>query len=124
MGINKTGKKKNIPQVKTPAVKKTVQQKKVFIEWYWVIAILLLTFIVFFPALNNAFTNWDDPTYLNDNPLIKNLSGANIKRIFTEIYFGNYQPLHILCYAIEYHFYKLNPHGYHATSVVMHLIAT
>ncbi|HKR06701.1 MAG TPA: tetratricopeptide repeat protein [Bacteroidia bacterium] len=125
MGINKTAKKKNIhPQAKTPVSKKTVQQKKSFKEWYWLTGILALTFIVFFPTLDNALTNWDDPTYLNENPLIKQLNAASIKRIFTEIYFGNYQPLHIFSYAVEYHFYQLNPHGYHATSVVMHLIAT
>lgn len=90
----------------------------------WIGAILLLTFIVFFPALNNALTNWDDPHYLNDNPLIRSLSAQNIKKIFTEVFFGNYQPLHIFSYAIEYHFYKLNPVGYHTTSVVMHLIVT
>ena len=32
-------------------------------------------------------------------------------------------PLHILSYAIEYHFYGLNPKGYHATSLVLFLIA-
>lgn len=90
----------------------------------WMGLILLLTFIVFIPSLDNALTNWDDPRYLNDNPLIRKLSADNLKRIFTEIYFGNYQPLHIFSYAIEYHFYKLNPAGYHATSVVMHLIVT
>ncbi len=90
----------------------------------WIGAILLLTFIVFFPTLNNALTNWDDPHYLNDNPLIRSLSGQNIKKIFTEVFFGNYQPLHIFSYAIEYHFYKLNPVGYHTTSVIMHLMVT
>ncbi|MEO5571382.1 MAG: tetratricopeptide repeat protein [Bacteroidia bacterium] len=125
MGINKPSKKKNFSsQAKTAAAKKPVHHKIVFKEWYWLAGILVLTFIVFFPTLNNALTNWDDPTYLNDNPLIRSLSAENIKRIFTEIYFANYQPLHIFSYAIEYHFYQLNPHGYHATSVVMHLVVT
>src|SRR6185436_18935361 len=125
MGINKPARKKNLSSpAKTPSPKKPISQKKVFKEWYWLIGIIVLTFIVFFPTLDNALTNWDDPTYLNENPLIKSLSSSNIKRIFSEIYFSNYQPLHIFSYAIEYHFYKLNPHGYHATSVVMHLIAT
>ncbi|MEP7170205.1 MAG: tetratricopeptide repeat protein [Bacteroidota bacterium] len=125
MGVNKTSKKKTTSSpAKAASPKKPIQQKKGFNEWYWLIGILVLTFIVFFPILDNTLTNWDDPTYLNDNPLIRSLSGANIKKIFTEIYFGNYQPLHIFSYAIEYHFYKLNPHGYHATSLVMHLIVT
>ena len=100
-----------------------VEQKK-YGDLFWICCILLLTFIVFFPSLNNALTNWDDPHYLNDNPLIRKLSSENIRRIFTEVFFGNYQPLHIFSYAIEYHFYKLNPAGYHTTSVIMHLIVT
>lgn len=120
MGINKNVKKKTgVPAAKVPVIKKPQ-----FKEWYALGGILVLTFLLFTPIINNAFTNWDDPTYLLENPLIRNLSAANIKRIFTEIYFGNYQPLHIFSYAIEYHFYKLNPAGYHTTSLLMHLIVT
>src|SRR6185503_18481852 len=90
----------------------------------WLLCILAVTFISFIPALNNALTNWDDPRYLTDNPLIKKLSFENIRRIFTEPYFGNYQPLHIFSYALEYQLYKLNPVGYHTTSVIMHLLVT
>ncbi|MCX6273645.1 MAG: tetratricopeptide repeat protein [Bacteroidetes bacterium] len=121
---------KNQNRKKSPALVKNPKQKdasvhhKGFGNLFWLAAILLLTFIVFFPALNNALTNWDDPHYLNDNPLIRSLSAQNIKKIFTEVFFGNYQPLHIFSYAIEYHFYKLNPAGYHTTSVIMHLVVT
>ena len=125
MSSSKNQKKKTKDQLsKNPGQKKTVEQKKGISSGLWLLAILLLTFIVFIPALNNALTNWDDPHYLNDNPLIRKLSAENIRRIFSEVYFGNYQPLHIFSYAIEYHFYKLNPAGYHATSVIMHLIVT
>ena len=117
-------KKKNPVSPKNPVQKKTVAEKKGFTQWGWLAVILALTCIVFIPSLNNALTNWDDSTYLDENPLIRSLSMANIKRIFSEVYFGNYQPLHIFSYAVEYHFYKLNPTGYHTTSLVMHLIAT
>src|SRR5205085_4140835 len=100
---------------KNSGQKKIAEQKKGISSGLWLMAILLLTFIVFIPALNNALTNWDDPHYLNDNPLIRKLSAENIRRIFSEVYFGNYQPLHIFSYALEYHFYKLNPAGYHTT---------
>src|SRR5690348_12016076 len=119
---NQKNKKKSQPVKPAPSPKKTGPRK--YPDWFWLCCILVLTFIVFIPALNNALTNWDDPHYLNDNPLIRKLSAENIKRIFTEVFFGNYQPLHIFSYAIEYHFYKLNPAGYHTTSVVMHLIVT
>jgi len=117
-------KKKQPVKTVTPGKQKPAKEKKKTGDWFWLAAILLLTFIVFFPSLNNALTNWDDPHYLTDNTWIRKLSAENIRRIFTEVFFGNYQPLHIFSYAVEYHFYKLDPAGYHATSVVMHLIVT
>ena len=119
---NQKNKKKSQSVKPVPPSKKSGTTK--YPDWVWLCGILVLTFIVFIPSLNNALTNWDDPHYLNDNPLIRKLSVENIKRIFTEVFFGNYQPLHIFSYAVEYHFYKLNPAGYHTTSVVMHLIVT
>lgn len=119
--------KKNIPekikvsQSVKPKTKAAVQQTSNTV-WMLLGAIVLLTAIAFWPILQNGFTNWDDPTYLENNPLIKELSGTSIKRIFSEVYFANYQPLHILSYAVEYHFFKLNPTGYHAVSLIMHLI--
>jgi len=126
MSRNKNQKKKQPVKTAAPVSKpaSAFGAKKGAGNLFWLCCILLLTFIVFFPALNNALTNWDDPHYLNDNPLIRKLNAENIKRIFTEVFFGNYQPLHIFSYAIEYHFYKLNPAGYHTTSVIMHLIVT
>ncbi len=101
-----------------------IKDRKKFNGWLWLGLIWVLIFIVYCPILNNKFTNWDDPTYLLNNPLIRTLSVGNLKKIFSEVYFANFQPLHIFSYALEYQFYKLNPAGYHATSLVMHLIVT
>ncbi len=111
--------KKSIPVKSRPGNSNNESQGN---YWIYLIAILVLTAFVFSPILKNGFTNWDDPTYIANNPLIKDLSLANIKRIFSEVYFANYQPLHILSYAIEYHFFEMNASGYHAVSLVMHLI--
>lgn len=90
---------------------------------WWMIALCgMAAFVAFIPALQNELTNWDDPNYIVDNPLIRSLSSENIKRIFTESYFGNYQPLHILSYAIEYHFFGISPKGYHAVSIILHAL--
>ena len=98
----------------------SVSWKKLFFP---LLILLPIIFIAFYPCIDNDLTNWDDPSYLPENPLITSLDNAHLKRIFTENYFGNYQPLHILSYAVEYHFYGLNPKGYHATSVVMFVLA-
>jgi len=103
--------------------KKQLVRKK-FTLWLPLAAVLAVTCIVFLPILSNKLTNWDDPTYIIENPLIRQLDWLHVKRIFSEFYFGNYQPLHIFSYAVEYHFFKLDPAGYHAVSMVMHTIAT
>jgi len=85
---------------------------------------LPVVFAVMGPCLKNGFSNWDDPTYLENNPLIREMSLANVKKIFTEIYFSNYQPLHILSYMLEYSVFKLDPYGYHLVSLLMHAAVT
>lgn len=86
--------------------------------------ILPLVFIAFYPSLNNGFTNWDDESLILNNPLIRDLSAENIGKIFTTFYFGNYQPLHLVSYAVEYNLWQLNPAGYHAVSLILFLITT
>lgn len=122
--MKKNIQKKNIT-TSDKALKKTKANPSIgFFEKYLPLIILLaVIFFAYLPCIDNDLTNWDDPTYLNENPLIRSLDAANIKRIFTENYFGNYQPLHILSYAIEYHFYGLNPKGYHVTSIIMFMVA-
>ena len=88
------------------------------------LVILPLVFAAFYPILNNGFTNWDDEDLILDNPLIRHLSWENTKHIFTTFYFGNYQPLHIFSYSVEFHLWGLNPAGYHAVSLIMFLITT
>ena len=103
--------------------KKVVVKDAIWFKWLWVIPIIFAA-ISFSPILQNELTNWDDSEYLTNNALITKLDGQTVRKIFTEPYFGNYQPLHILSYTIEYQLYKLNPKGYHATSLFFYLIMT
>ncbi|MCK5215174.1 MAG: tetratricopeptide repeat protein [Candidatus Omnitrophica bacterium] len=82
---------------------------------------LSLTGLVFSPCLRNDFTNYDDPGYVLENPFIKNLSFANLKNIFSRHFVGNYQPLTILSYALEYQFFSLDPYIYHLDNLLLHL---
>ena len=86
------------------------------------IALVIITFFCFSGALKNELTNWDDQQYIIDNPLIKSLSGENIIEIFSNNIMGNYHPLAILSFAIDYNLYHLSPKGYHATSIIIHLL--
>lgn len=89
-------------------------------------AIAVITWLFFKVCLDNQLTNWDDPGYIRDNALIKDVSAEGIKAIFSfkEPVMGNYHPLTILSYAIEYSYVRLDPWLYHLDSVLLHIVVT
>ncbi len=86
--------------------------------------IALLTLVAFWPALGGGFTNWDDPGYVTENYLIRDLSPHGLERIFTSFVEGNYHPLTMLSLALDYRLWGLQPRGYHLTSVLLHVLVT
>jgi len=85
--------------------------------------IVLITFGIYSNSLNNEFIDyWDDHIYVTGNELVKSLSFNNIKLIFSTIFWTDYYPVSLLTYAIDYHFWELNPLGYHITNVFLHSI--
>lgn len=79
-------------------------------------------FITFHPVLYNSFLNWDDNIYVTQNPLIKDLTWQNTKEIFSTFVSGNYHPIPLLSYGIEYHFINGDPFYYHLNNLILHLI--
>lgn len=92
------------------------------------LGILALTIIAYSPTFNNEFTNWDDDMYVEDNPLVKSLSGENIKRMFlpSEETFvgGNYHPLTVFTLAINYRLTGMDISSYHWLNILLHLLNT
>jgi len=92
----------------------------------WAIASVLLiivcTFASYGPTLTLGFTNWDEVCYITDNGSIQRLHWKNLETMFTSTFVGNYQPLTILSYALEYHFFGLHPKIYHATNLALHVV--
>lgn len=89
-----------------------------------VTAIALITWLFFQVCLDNQLTNWDDPGYVKDNALIKDLSFEGIKNIFSTPIMGNYHPLTILTYAFDYSYDRLQPWFFHLDSLLLHILAT
>ncbi len=73
--------------------------------------------------MHNDFINMDDPYLIVWNRYIKELTLENVRAIFTPGVVGAFQPVRTLSYAIDYHFWKLNPVGYHLTSIVCHALS-
>jgi protein O-mannosyl-transferase len=98
-----------------------------------VAGIALVTYVCYKTILENQLTNWDDLGYLITDPLIKSTSSENIKNMFgltlsplaaTNPVMGNYHPLTILIYAIEYSYVGLQPMLYHLDSLLLHILVT
>src|SRR5437773_10699691 len=86
--------------------------------------ILVVTFLLYLGSLPKEFTNWDDGEYITSNPLIRSLSLRNLEKILTESFFANYASLTLISYAIDYHFWKLNPTAYHFHNLALHVGCT
>ena len=52
-----------------------------------------------------------------DNPYFRGLGAAQVKWAWTTFWFGVYQPLAWLLFEAQYVFWKLDPRGYHLTSL-------
>lgn len=92
--------------------------------WLLPVAIALVTAIAFLPSIRNEFTDWDDPAYVTENQLIRDSSAAGVGALFGTFVEGNYQPLTMASYALDYRLWKLNPKGYHITNIALHVLAT
>lgn len=92
--------------------------------WQWLAPVLILLGVWFsFQGVTRLdFTNWDDPTYVKDNPGIRSLENESINRMFSEFVSGNYHPLTILSLAVDYKRGGLNPEVYHQTNFILHLV--
>jgi len=90
-------------------------------------AIVLAGVLVYASSLNGAFL-WDDQHLIQENPLIKNVGNA-AKLFQGNILAGHgkdsqaYRPVQMLSYMVDYRLWRLDPRGYHATSVLWHLLA-
>ena len=80
--------------------------------------ILSITLLVYLPVFEAGFV-WDDKSYIRDNPLI---STIDPQTIFSSYYMGNYHPVTMLFFSIEYKFFGLNETGYHILNLFLHLV--
>ncbi len=96
---------------------------------FFLLALIMIPAAIYFKSLNNQFiSSWDDNVYVTENPIIKSFHGDSIpfsiNYYFRNFIGGNYHPLTMLSYSIEYSKFKLNPKPYHITNLVLHLLNT
>lgn len=99
--------------------KLSVREKQVFL------GIIVVTLLVFAPAMNNDFLRgWDDGAYLFDNQDVLTLDVKSVLHMFTSSEQGNYHPFTELSYSIEHALFGHNPIPFHITNLLLHLANT
>lgn len=90
--------------------------------WIAAIAVSILTFMIYLPALQNGFVDWDDNVYILDNSNIQSISLKVLKWIFSPEANPTWHPLTLLSFVVDYSIWGLNPFGYHLTNVILHTL--
>ncbi|NOZ47612.1 MAG: tetratricopeptide repeat protein [Chlorobi bacterium] len=87
--------------------------------------LILFTVFIYSFSLNNKFLPYlDDGKLIINNLLVKNFSFQGILNIFKQRVYGLYHPITTLIWFFEFHYFKLNPLGYHIINTLFHLLNT
>jgi Flp pilus assembly protein TadD len=77
-------------------------------------------FVVFLPALDADFVNWDDDKLFLNNTQFRGLSWSHLTWMFTTTKMGHWQPLSWVTLGLDYTLYGMKPRGYHLTNILLH----
>lgn len=79
------------------------------------------TLILYIPAFDSGFVNYDDPAYVTSNShVLQGLSASNISWAFTATVEANWHPLTWISHMTDAQLFGVNPRGHHFTSVLLH----
>jgi len=84
------------------------------------LAILVLVFLAYFPALRGPFI-WDDDSMLTRNPLIS--SDGGLAQIWCGTQQFDYFPLTSTSFWLEWRCWGMNPAGYRVVNVLLHALS-
>lgn len=84
-----------------------------------ILLILAVGLIAYLPVWHNGFV-WDDDTMVANNPLVHAPDG--ILRMWTTTEQPDYWPVSLSTFWVEWRLWGLNPAGYHATNLALHLL--
>ncbi|HEY1174279.1 MAG TPA: tetratricopeptide repeat protein [Verrucomicrobiae bacterium] len=87
--------------------------------------LFLLTLLLFSPVRHNEFTNYDDPIYITESPLVLNgLSWDGIQAAFTGHHAYMWHPLTTISHQLDITLFGLNAGAHQMMNVVYHGLCT
>ena len=88
-----------------------------------ILALIAVTFVIYSGVLSHDFVNtWDDDVYVTANEAVRGFSLSHLRAAFTQIYSGNYAPVQIVSYMLDYTFWGYRAGGFLLSNVVYHAI--
>src|SRR5512143_2710407 len=85
----------------------------------------LLIAAAFWPVVDAQFVEFDDDSYVFDNPQVRGgLRPAAIRWAFTTFHAGNWHPLTWASHQLDVSLFGMSPLGHHLTSVGLHAGST
>ncbi len=89
------------------------------------LALWIVGWLAYAPVLGYGLLNWDDQSYVSENPAIATLSPAAVARLFSPstIVVANWAPITLLSYAIDRALFGLDPGAFHRTNLLLHLVS-
>lgn len=100
---------------------KGVKIESVGYNYVIVALIIALCAVVFSKLFTAGFLSWDDAEYVLEN---KDAHDFNVKALVSKFYVGNYHPITMLNYAIDWKLFGKQALGYHIENLIWHLINT
>lgn len=94
------------------------------LTWLAATLVALATVIVYLPALQNGFVNWDDHLYVSENQNIRSLDLMFLRWDITAVVASLWHPLTMFSLALDYAIWGLKPFGYHLTNILFHSFNT
>jgi tetratricopeptide (TPR) repeat protein len=82
--------------------------------------LLALTLLSFSSIAGNKFLLLDDPHYIAGNAHVQAITWSNIEWAFTNSAMAQWHPLTWLLHMVQFHFFGMDPAGYHLTSLFLH----
>ncbi len=87
------------------------------------VALLLVVtvFVLYIPALQSGFVNYDDPAYVTASAhVLQGLSASNVRWALTATVEANWHPLTWISHMADVQWFGTNPRGHHFVNVLLH----
>lgn len=107
------------PSLEQPG--RNIQSLSRFRPYFLPLLLFVATLTIFANTMNaDLLESWDDNIYISQNPYVINFSLGNLVDVWTKSYNGEYIPVTLTNFIIEYQLWGAGRAGYHVVNVILH----